>query len=182
MGSNVDKTHKSAWEKITGVIATVAPGLATALGGPLAGQAVGAITSCLGLGPNEEEQAIKALSTSPDALLKLKLAEIDFQKFLQESGIKLEELDVTDRASARDLAKTKTISPQVTLSIIYTLGYFGLLFGLASGALTVPTDAKTLVDSLLTMLAAPQLQILNFWFGSSHGSQSKDAHIAELTK
>src|SRR5262245_37607253 len=127
----------SAWASVKKVIGTVAPGLATALGGPLAGQAASIITSALGLGRSADETAIAAISQNPDALLKLKLAEIDFQKFLTESGIKLEELDVQDRASARLLATARGMWPQVALSMLYSTGYFGVLIGLLSGVFHV---------------------------------------------
>ncbi len=175
--------HKSNWDKVKGVIATVAPGLATALGGPLAGQAVAVITNALGLGPNEEEKAIQVLQQSPDALLKLKLAEIEFQRFLVESGIKLEEFDVQDRASARLMAQAKGMGPQIILGAAYTLGYFAMVFGMMSGHLIIPSGAgeQALFAGIVGVMTGAQVQILNFFFGSSSGSQSKDKTIASLS-
>ena len=167
------KKHSSAWDKVKGVIGAVAPGIATALGGPLYSIAVGAITSALGLQPDQEDEAIRALSSSPDALLKLKIAEIDFRKFLKECDIKLVELDVTDRSNARALAIAKGMFPQVSLSMVYTIGYFLLFFGLMSGDLTIPEKGDQLFSGLIGVLTAAQTQIMNFWFGSSSGSAKK---------
>lgn len=172
----------SAWDSVKNVIGTVAPTIAKALGGPLAGQAVTAITEALGLGPSEEDKAIAAIAANPDALLKLKQAEFDFKKTLVEAGIKIDELDVQDRGSARDLAQKKNMTPQVTLSLAYTVGYFSILWGLISGHYVPPEASAKLVDTLVAMLAAPQLQIFNFWFGSSHSSQQKDADIAAIAR
>jgi hypothetical protein len=171
----------SAWDKVKGIIGTVAPGLATGLGGPLAGAAVSFITQALGMKPDEEDQAIAALQNNPEAILKLKLAEIDYQKFLKEGDIKLTELDVKDRESARALAIAKGLFPQVSLSMVYTVGYFSLVFGLLSGWLDLPdgTTVQNLMNTLVAMMTGAQLQIMNFWFGSSSGSQAKDHKLAE---
>lgn len=172
----------SAWDSVKKVIGTVAPGLATALGGPLAGQAVSVITAALGLGPSEEEKAIQILQQSPDALLKLKLAEIDFQKFLKDAGIRTQELDTKDRDSARILAAAKGMFPQVTLSIVYTVGYFTMVFGMMTGSLHIPSASgeQALFAGIVGVMTGAQVQILNFWFGSSSGSANKDKTIAGL--
>lgn len=169
---------RSGWDKVKGVIATVAPGLATALGGPLAGQAVAVITAALGLGPNEDEKAIQILSQSPDALLKLKLAELEFRRYMTEAGVKLEELDVQDRASARLLASARGMWPQVALSLLYSLGYFGVLIGLLSGHFHVYQEGHDLLLGLVGALSAGQVQVLNFWFGSTSGGARKDELLA----
>lgn len=178
----------SGWDKVKKVIGTVAPSIATALGGPLAGQAISVITGALGLGPTEEEKAIQVISQSPDALLKLKLAEIDFQKFLTESGIKLEELDVQrekiatdDRASARNLGVVRGLAPQITLSFAYTCGYFMVLIGLMTGVFHVWEEGHDLLLGLVGALSAGQVQILNYWFGSSSGSVRSSQMLHELS-
>lgn len=170
----------SNWDKVKKVIGTVAPGLATALGGPLAGQAVAVITGALGLGPSEEDKAIAALQSSPEALLKLKLAEIEFQKFVAEAGIKLEELGVQDRASARLMATAKGLGPQIALSLLYSTGYFGVLIGLLSGHFHVYQEGHDLLLGLVGALSAGQVQVLNFWFGSSSGAGRKDELLAGM--
>ena len=60
-----------------GVLGAIAPTIATALGGPLAGAAVGILSKAL-LGRDdgtEEELAPLVASASPDILLKIKEAE-----------------------------------------------------------------------------------------------------------
>ena len=169
---------KSKWDKVKGALATVAPGLATGLGGPLAGAAVTFITKALGLKENDEDGAIAALSTSPDALLKLKIAEIEYQKFRDELGIKEEALHQQDRASARALAIARGQIPQISLSVAYTVAYFGMIFGIMLGYLELP-DRSSLFSGLIGILTAAQTQIMNYFFGSSSGSAKKTEVMAK---
>jgi len=86
---------------------------------------------------------------------------------------------VQDRDSARQLAKDKGIVVQAVLSALYTLGYFGTLFVFITGKASVPPDMVGMVTTLIGALGAAQLQILNFWFGSSRGSKDKTAALVK---
>ena len=89
------------------IVRTVAPTLATALGGPLAGAAVQALSVALLGRPDgtEQEVAEAVLVGGTDALLKVKQAEADF-------AVKMRELDIRDLASARELAKVDYQTPR----------------------------------------------------------------------
>ena len=73
---------------LSDVLKTVAPALATALGGPLAGAAVGFIASKLGVDPAVVEQTVAGMT--PADLVKMKELDLDFQKFMAENSIKLD--------------------------------------------------------------------------------------------
>jgi len=157
----------SDWKTI---VSTVAPTMAAALGGPFAGVAMNAICSAL-LGKevtNADESVLAdaVLTANPTTLVKLKKADQDFK-------LKMQQLDVEDRKSARDLAKVMGMAPQVTLSVIYTLGYFYLIYGLGSGTISIPENVEQQFTILLGIMTAAQAQIMNFWFGSSSGSKAK---------
>ncbi len=149
-------------------LAAIAPGIATALGGPLAGMAVNVATSALGIEPTEAALEAAVTNGNPDALLKLKEAENRF---------KLEEkrLGVQDRDSARGLAKAKGVLPQVILSTVYTIGYFWLMKVLIVDGVEIAESVEPLVLGLIGVMSAAQVQIMNFWFGSSAGSKAKDS-------
>ena len=167
----------SKWDKVKGIIGTVAPGLATGIGGPLAGAAMSFITKALGLKDGDEDGAIAALSASPDAVLKLKLAEIEYQKFKDELGLREEQLSITDRANARALAIARGQFPQISLSIVYTVGYFSMLFGIMMGLMEIP-ERSSLFSGIIGVMTAAQTQVLNYWFGSSSGSAKKTDALA----
>ncbi len=161
---------------LKGLIAGVAPTLATMLGGPLAGMAVKALSAkVLDKPDGTEEEITNALAVaSPDALLELRKVDAELKSKLIDAGVRLEELDTQDRASARALATAKGIGPQVVLTCVYTIGYFVILIALMAGWTKVPTELRDVFISLITLLTGILIQQGNFWFGSSHGSQRKD--------
>jgi len=159
----------------------VAPMIGTALGGPFGGMAATAALDILGVEPekgNEKKQLERALeSMSPDQAIKLQLAEKEWIATMKELDLKKEDLHARDRASARDMVKTSGIWPQIVLSVIYTIAYGIVLYCFMTGKLAVPEDQKILFGSLIGILTGAQVQILNFWFGSSSGSKEKTAKL-----
>jgi len=156
-------------------LAAVAPTLAMALGGPLAGAAVQVIGSALlGEGRTFDEDMISQaiMGANPDQLVALKNADNDFE-------VKIKELNIQDRNSARKLAVDTSILPQVTLSVIYTVGYFMLMFELIGGGITVSPEMSAPFNILLGIMTAAQAQIMNFWFGSSSGSKEKTRKLSK---
>lgn len=158
-----------------GTLAKVAPALATALGGPMAGVAVSMATKALGL-EDESEGALAAAVAAGDTKVLQKLREADnkFKVEMRKLDISIEELNTKDRRSARGLAAQKGMQPQIVLSVIYTVGYFWLLYELFSGDVKIAEGMATIVNTLLGVMTAAQVQIMNFWFGSSAGSKTKE--------
>ena len=148
----------------------IAPGIATALGGPLAGIAVSAISKALGIDEKEVQKTIESGKLSAEQLASLKQAEIELQAKAQELGLNFEKLATEDRKSARDMQiNTKSIVPAI-LAIGVTVGFFAILIGLM-------TDNVTKSDALLLMLGSlgtAWTAIVSFYFGSSASSQNKD--------
>ena len=153
------------------------PTIATCLGGPLAGLAVTAVSKALGIDEDKVQDVIDSGKLNADQISSLKQAEIELQRQAQELGLNFEQLAVQDRASARDLQKeTKSIIPPL-LSILVTLGFFGILGGLMSGKI-MTSDALML---MLGSLGTAWTGIIAFYFGSSASSQAKDQMIHNST-
>jgi len=152
---------------------TLVPLLGTALGGPLGGAAATFIASKLGLDSNTIEAVNDVLNggkLSPDQISQLKLAEIDFQKFLEQNKIDLKKLDLENTKSAREMqSNTKSYVPAV-LSYLITGGFFGILGYMLSDTYQASEPLLVMLGSLGTAWVA----IVNFWFGSSYGSANKD--------
>jgi hypothetical protein len=155
-------------------LSTVAPVLASALGGPVAGAAINVIAQeLLGDATAGEAAIAKAITAaSPSDLIKLKVLDQTFEKDMAALGVDLARLEVEDRNSARDMAKVN-MKPQIILSVIYTLGYIGVMAAFIAGVVNIPAETKTEFSMILGVLTAAQVQILNFWFGSSLGSKEK---------
>jgi len=162
------------WKK---TLATLAPTLATAIGGPFAPLA-GAVVSSV-LGGDDKSDPVEALqqavtSGDPAVYQRIKEADQAFKLRMRELDIKEDQLDVDDRASARDL-QAKSGSKMVPALSIIIVGAFlaaaaAVLFGLT-------TAGSTLVGTILGYLLNEATKVTNFWFGSSHGSKQKTAAI-----
>lgn len=72
----------------TDILNAVAPTLATALGGPLAGAAVAFLSSKLGVDPAIVEQTVAGMA--PADLVKLKQMDYEFQQEMAKIGISLD--------------------------------------------------------------------------------------------
>lgn len=158
------------------LIKSVAPVLGTALGGPLVGTAVKFIGEAVFGNPDMSESDLAAAiaSASPEQLLKLRQSDNEFKVKMKELDVDVFRLEVSDRNSARQMAMTN-MRPQIILSTIYTLGYFGCIYVVMSGDLKIPADIMTLASGLIGVMTAAQIKIMDFWFGSSYGSKEKTA-------
>lgn len=162
---------KNFGKKAMDILKGIAPLAASAVGGPFAGAAMSILAKTLGVDDDKVEDFI--LSASPDQLLELRKAELELDRWREEAGIRVEELAVQDRQSARQMAIEKGLFAQIILSIGYTIGYFGIMFLFVFGVAKVDPEELGMVNTLIGALGAAQLQILNFFFGSSKGSKDK---------
>ena len=156
------------------IISSVAPKLASAIGGPFAGVATKFIAGKL-LGDEtatESDIAAYIEGASPEQLGTLKSLDNDFEIEMRRLGVEEYGIEVEDRKSARLMADKR---PQIILSGVYTIGYFTLVFGLLANFLTIPEEGRDLIIGLIGILTAAQTQLLNFWFGSSSGSKDKNS-------
>ena len=158
--------------KLKVLLGSVAPLFGTALGGPMGGIAMKFLADKF-VGGDTGKVEDFLLSANPEVLQQLKLAEMEFDREMRKLDIDLEQIAADDRRAARGLAKTVGISPQVVLSVVYMVGYFGVLFMFMTGRLNVPEHFASMFSGLLGVLSAAQVQIMNFWFGSSSGSKRK---------
>lgn len=162
-----------------GLLAQVAPTIASALGGPFAGQATAFILGALGLSPDAtSDAAVAAIKTAtPDQLLALKKADNEFAVRMRELEIDLERISSADRASARDMAVKTTIWPQSLLTAFFCLTFGFALSMLLSGLALFPKEYELTVGTLLGALISEMKAASQFWLGSSSGSARKDAML-----
>ena len=158
------------------IVKSIAPTLGTALGGPMGGMAVKFLGDKL-LGSesaSETDVADFISSASPDTLLQVKGLENDFKTKMKELEVDVFKLETEDRKDARTLAKFN-MWPHITLSAIYVIGYFLVLSSILTGKVQIPVESREQVNILIGIMTAAIPMILQFWFGSSHGSKTKDA-------
>lgn len=175
------------WDKTLSTIGAVAPAIATALGGPLAGLAVGAIASVFGLGKdgaevtNEQISAAVAGATPAD-LLALKKADQDFAVKMRELDVDLERIAQSDRASARDREKSTGSYATSILATVIIAGFLFMIAMVLSGQVAGIKDPQisALVGTLIGYVSAKADQVVSYFFGSTAQSRAKDATINKM--
>ena len=159
-------------------IEQVAPTVATALGGPLAGLAVEAVSKAMGVNQDDARKIMDEGKMSSDQIAQVKTAEIELKKMEEQLGLNFEELAVKDRASAREMqVQTKSLIPP-TMAVLVTIGFFGILVALMFGQVQRNEEVMVMLGSLGTAWTG----IIAFYFGSSHGSQNKDEMLYNKPK
>lgn len=157
------------------LLKTVAPGLATAVAGPLGGAAVAAIAKKLGV-EDTVEAVTSAIKNDPDAALKLR--EIDLKEFelhnANTDSARNMNAKIQESANASWLAKNTayTLDIAIVAATIF-LAWFAFIKG-------VPEQNKELVYMALGSLITMCGTVLNFHRGSSQGSKDKASEIDKL--
>lgn len=164
-------------KKLARIIGKVAPSLGTLVGGPIgagAGAVVGQIAAALGAPADDEEAMVAALATAtPEQIAEIRRIDADFEVRMAELGLRPQELEVTDRKSAREMAKAQGNEPQVVFTVMLTL-----LIGAVTWALfdvEMPQENRIVAGTFLGVLIREWAGSMHFWFGTSIGSQKKDA-------
>ena len=157
-------------DKILGLVKDYAPALATALGSPLAGAAVSAIASKLGVEDTVEAVTSALQTASPEQMAKL-----------QDIDVKKLELANADRDSARkahmEIATNANVHILEKLTMpILALGTVALAFLLIGVLLfiNIPDSQENIIIFALGFITSAATQVLSFYFGSSQGSKDKD--------
>lgn len=155
-------------DKLKEVIGQVAPTVATALGGPLAGAALGSLLKVFGV---TSEQDLEAAITRarPDQLIALKTLELEYQKLLQ-----------MDTQSARDmqvaaLGEEDGISKRFVYFFAGAWSIFAITYISAITFGTIPQENTRFADTILGFLLGTIIAtMIQYFYGSSMGSKLKD--------
>ena len=155
----------------------IAPTIATAIAGPFGTMAYGLIANAMGITAGDTQKTIEAGKLTADQIASVQQAEIALKAKAQELNLDFEKLANDDRKSARDMqSATKSILPAI-LAIVVTLGFFGILVGMMTKTF-VTSDALLL---MLGSLGTAWTGIIAYYFGSSAGSESKNALLHNST-
>lgn len=159
----------------------LAPTVASALGGPLAGIAVAAIGNAMGVDAPTQEKISKALASgqlTPEALAHIKELELEFQSQEAERGFKFSELEFKDKDSARQMQMATHSKMPGVLTVMVTLGFFGIL-----SLLFFHPELKgnEIVMVMVGQLSAVWAGCVSFYVGTTYGSANKNALLANST-
>jgi hypothetical protein len=173
-------------------IGAIAPGLATALGGPLAGAAVKVIADKVLGRPNATEADVAAAlasgTLSGDQIVALKAAEHSFQVEMAKVEQASQVAAIEDTRSARqqtvDLAKEQSSiawgAPVVSTLIV--AGYFFCIYRLFIVQADLPANAFQLLNVMFGALSIAFGQVCNYWLGSSAGSRRSTDTVRRIAE
>lgn len=171
------------WDDVKGILGAVAPTIATALGGPLAGGAVALLAKAVGLDENAAPDQIKdALKKAdPATLAELKRVDIDYKQSLINAGVRLEEINQQDRANAR---QRQIAMGDITPAILAVLvvGAFFSFIGFAAFAPWAVIDGRMeFIMLAVGWIGGIASSVILYYFGSSSGSAKKNVMFEKLT-
>jgi hypothetical protein len=177
------------WKAMVG---RIAPGLATALGGPLAGAAVKLIAEEVLGTPNASEADVAAAlsngALSGEQIVALKDAELSFQVEMAKVEQASQAAAIEDTKSARqqtvDLAKEASPiawgAPLVSFLIV--AGYFFCIYRLFIVQSDLPANAFQLLNVMFGALSIAFGQVCNYWLGSSAGSRRSTDTVRRIAE
>ena len=154
-------------ELLKSVVGAVAPTIGTALGGPLAGQAMSMVSQALGCKNNQKdiEQAVQ--NATPEQLAELKKLDNEFEVKMKELDVDLYKLETADIQNARSTFSTDWTTRVVGILVI--CGFLGYIFLVT---LQPPEqNSEALINLVLGYLGGLASAIISFYFGAS---QSKN--------
>ena len=154
----------------------VAPVIGSAIGGPVGGAALTALSETLtgkpDANPNDIEKLL--LSASPETLATLKAADQAFQEKMAAIGVDLEKLAAEDRASARAMQVQNKSWVVPALASFTVFAFFSIVAWVMTGKVSLDS---TLLGFVLGQVSAKAEQVYNFFFGSSEGSKRKTEQL-----
>jgi hypothetical protein len=175
------------FSKIIPTLSAIAPSIATALGGPLAGMGVSALEDALGIKGDPAALQSAVLTMSPEVAAsvrgkdqefeaKMRGLDIDLEKMKLDADTALAATDERDRESARGReSQIKDWMPKV-LGLFVVGGFFALsasvLFGLS-------TAESALAGTIIGLFANEAKQVITYYFGSTSSSDRKTELLAQ---
>lgn len=193
---------------IKATIGAIAPTLATMLCGPLAGTAVGALMNAFGLSSSGDmskdtaaiTKVVQSGNMTPEIIAAVRKADQEHEEKMAASGIDLAKLNASHEEV---LAKTFTEDTQdarknfgqqsailymgiavlITFAAVMALVLYAC-FELLSGGITlkdvtVVAAIAGMVGSVVGYVAANAQQVVSYFFGSSHGSETKTQSMGD---
>lgn len=152
------------FDKIANLVGSVAPTIATALGGPLAGTAASAIAEVLGVNSQDPRALEKAIAqATPEQLTEIKKAELNFEARMKELDVDIFALETADIQNAR-----KNNAKDWTARAI-ALGTMGAFIGYVFLVTIQPPDQNSdaIINLVLGYLGGMVSAVTSFYFGAS---------------
>jgi hypothetical protein len=155
------------FDKIKGVIGSLAPTLGAALGGPVGGAAAGVIAEVLGCDPIPQKIERALGQATPEQLAEIKKAEIAFETRMKELEVDVFALETADVQDARKSFSNDWTARTIGLvMVLFFCGYIAMIT-----IMPPEQNSMELINLVLGYMGGLVSAVVSFYFGSS---QSKD--------
>tara|TARA_R110000822_G_scaffold59289_1_gene147982 strand:+ start:265 stop:753 length:489 start_codon:yes stop_codon:yes gene_type:complete len=153
-------------KNLKAILGVIAPTLGNALGGPLGGMAMRAVSQVLtGNADSVMDDLESAIgNATPDQLAAIKKAEGDFKVQMKALDVDLAKINAEDRSNARNANQTSGSRVPAILAITTVTAFFAYI-----GFVTfVPNDADIgLINVAIGWLGGSASAIISYYFGAS---------------
>lgn len=173
------------WKDIAGTVGKAAPLIGGLLGGP-AGAAVGGIVASA-LGTEDTPEAVHAaLEADPQALARVREAELAHATELQRLRLQELQVNLADVADARARDTRLRQAGYRNTRADWMIAAAGLILIACLGTLIflradLPGEAVGIISTIAGIAGACLKDAFQFEFGSSRGSKDKDGLMAQLS-
>lgn len=151
------------FDKIKGLVGSLAPTLGTALGGPVGGAAAGMLAEVLGCDPTPQKIERALQTATPEQLAEIKKAEIAFETRMKELEVDVFALETADTQDARkNFSKDWTARVIGLIMVLFFCGYVGLIT-----LLPPEQNSMELTNLVMGYLGGLVSAVVSFYFGSS---------------
>ena len=151
------------FDKVKGLVGSLAPTLGAALGGPVGGAAASMLADVLGCDPVPQKIERALAQATPEQLAEIKKAELDFEVKMKELEVDVYALETKDIQNARESFSEDWTARAIALLSIVLFGGYVLLVTVQ------PADDNDLnvVNLVLGYLGGIVSSVVSFYFGAS---------------
>jgi hypothetical protein len=151
------------FDKVKGLVGSLAPTLGAALGGPVGGAAASMLADVLGCDPAPQKIERALAQATPEQLAEIKKAELSFEARMKELEVDVFALETKDIQNARESFSEDWTARAIALLSIVLFGGYVLLVTVQ------PADDNDLnvVNLVLGYLGGIVSSVVSFYFGAS---------------
>lgn len=157
------------WKDLGKQVASAAPVLGAALGGPVGGAAGALIASVFGV-ENTPDAVEKAIKADPESALKLRELEQRHIERLTELENDRFRIETADVQSARNAHNHHWMPSAITIALL-------IMYGAIFGSLmfwSIPDKNQDMINFTLGQLSGMLSSCIVYWVGSTRASANKD--------
>ena len=152
-------------------LAAIAPTIATAMGGPLAGAATKFLANKLLGDENASIESIEAavVGASPEMLISLKQIDTEFKLNMKKLDVDIFEIEAKDKSSARENNGHSNMPAILSVSLTtFIVGIVCALFYTEP-----PQGAREVLFMLLGVVIKEWSNSMHYWYGTTRSSSEK---------